>query len=163
MAIGTFEDSFYDYARKWFHNINRGGAFEVGDATYSFFLTIEKKMRAHLRALYQPSGEQCRSKVIGQLIDDEDVLFHWYVVCFADTTEQDSLELLKDIVELWTNIRGFSITGRWNEECKRLSRDTSKSKPGLRKGLKKKTAGKENLKPAGSEAKSQSKEGSSDN
>ena len=36
MAVGTFEDTFYDYARRWFESINRGGAFEIGDSAYNF-------------------------------------------------------------------------------------------------------------------------------
>ena len=76
-------------------------------------------------------------------------------MCYADTTEEDSLELLKDVVKLWMNIRGFSITGKWNEEYKRLSNKTSKSKSGLHKWLKKKAADKENMKSAGFKTKSE--------
>ena len=51
MAVGTFEDSFFNYAKRWLDSINRGGAFELGDSAYSFFLVIEEKFRVHLKAL----------------------------------------------------------------------------------------------------------------
>ena len=52
MAVGRFEDSFFNYAKRLFDSINRGGAFELGDSAYSFFLVIEEKIRVHLKALY---------------------------------------------------------------------------------------------------------------
>lgn len=42
MAIGTYEDTFHGYARKWFESVNRGGDFEVNDSTFDFFLIVEK-------------------------------------------------------------------------------------------------------------------------
>ena len=48
MAVGAFEDSFYDYCRKWFEEINRGGAFEVNDCAFSFFLCVEINIRSSL-------------------------------------------------------------------------------------------------------------------
>ena len=36
--------------------------------------------------------------------------------------EEESVELLRDIVELWLTIRGFSIAGQWMEIHLRLQR-----------------------------------------
>ena len=135
MAIGVCEDSFHDYARKWFESINRGGAFELGDSTFDFFLIVEKKIRAYLKALNHNS--QQRSTVIDKLLQDEDILFHWCML-YVDLSEAEANELLKDVLGLWLNIRGFSVTGLWNEQYKKLCNETTKAKPSLRKGLKKK-------------------------
>ena len=48
-------------------------------------------------------------------------------------------ELLRDIIELWLNIRGFSIAGQWMEVYKHKSTTTKKAKS-LRKTLKRKGA-----------------------
>lgn len=54
-----------------------------------------------------------------------------------DLDDDGASEVLKDVLTLWINIRGFSITGSWIEQRKKLYGITAKSKPGLRKGLKK--------------------------
>lgn len=138
MAVGAFEDSFYDYARRWFDSINRGGAFEVDDMAFEFFLTVEKKIRVYLRSLHD-SCQHNHATVIDDLTSDQDILYHWSTVSI-DLSEAESLELLRDIVHLWLNIRGFSVVGTWNEQYKRLNNETMKSQPGLRKSLKKKAA-----------------------
>lgn len=133
MAIGAYEDTFYDYARKWFESINRGGAFEVNDLTFEFFLIAEKKVRDALKLYMHTSDDQ--KAVVDKLMTDDDILFHWSMLC-VDLDDDSSSEVLKDVLTLWINIRGFSITGSWIEQRKKLCGVTAKSKPGLRKGLK---------------------------
>ena len=74
MAVGTFEDSFFNYAKRWFDSINHGGAFELGDSAYSFFLIIEEKIRVHLKA----SNCDERSGVVDDLMK---VLLLVYCMC----------------------------------------------------------------------------------
>ena len=50
--------------------------------------------------------------------------------------EEESVELLRDIVELWLTIRGFSIAGQWMEIYKKCSSKTTKKSKSLRKTLK---------------------------
>ena len=133
MAIGAYEDTFYDYARKWFESINRGGAFEVNDLTFEFFLIAERKVRDAFKVYLHTSDDQ--TAVVGKLMIDDDILFHWSMLC-VDLDDDSASEVLKDVLTLWINIRGFSITGSWIEQRKKLCGTTSKSKPGLRKGLK---------------------------
>ncbi len=54
-----------------------------------------------------------------------------------DLDEDECKEILKDVVTLWLNIRGFSATGSWVEQHKKIAGATMKSKPSLRAGLKK--------------------------
>ena len=58
MAIGTYEDTFYGYARRWFENINRGGAFEVSNSAFDFFLAVEKGTRHALNTNLHASQDQ---------------------------------------------------------------------------------------------------------
>ena len=57
MAIGTYEDTFYGYTRRWFESINRGGAFEVSDSTFDFFLAVEKSTRHALVSFLHTSHD----------------------------------------------------------------------------------------------------------
>ena len=73
MGVGTYTDTFYDYARVWFEKINRGGAFELNDAAYNFFIAIEKNTRIYLASLQQHPTD--KSTVLQQLSRNEDILF----------------------------------------------------------------------------------------
>ena len=56
-------------------------------------------------------------EVVGSILTNEDVLFHWCMVC-CDVPEELSNELLKRIVELWTTLRGFSFAKLYMEMYK---------------------------------------------
>ena len=138
MAIGAFEESFYDYCRKWFEEINRGGAFEVSDEAYNFFLAVEMNVRSSLTTLLQKGSSQAtedqKKTLLQNLSENEDILFYWSLI---SVDCDSSSELLAEILALWVTIRGCSIAGCWMEQYKRLSQDSSKAT--LRRGLKRKT------------------------
>ena len=119
----------------WLEKVNRGGLFELNDAAYNFFLEIEKHTRFYLRSLYQ-NPEQ-KSVILQRLKENEDILFYWSLIS-VDVDDRHSPELLQDILDHWLTIRGFSITGCWLEQYKRIRGKSSKCEPALRKGLKKK-------------------------
>ena len=50
-----------------------------------------------------------------QLVADDDVQFYWSLLSIDVDTEDNAACLLKEIVELWLTIRGFSIAGQWLE------------------------------------------------
>ena len=79
-----------------------------------------------------------KNLIVNSVIEDDEVLSYWFSFAFDITTEQDALELLKDIVQLWLTIRGFSISKSWLEDYKREAQGTTKKKS-LRKELKKAT------------------------
>ena len=60
-------------------------------------------------------------EVVGSILTNEDVLFHWCMVC-CDVPEELSNELLKRIVELWTTLRGFSFAKSYMEMYKRTTK-----------------------------------------
>lgn len=106
MAIGTYEDAFYGYARKRFESINRGGAFEVNDSTFDIFLVVERNTRHALKSYLHTKDDQ--KAVVDKLVANEDVLFHWSMVS-TDLDDHGSQEVLNDILTLWINIRGFLL------------------------------------------------------
>ena len=55
MAIAGEDSSFLSYTTEGTKAVNRGGLFEVGDATYLFFQTMEMLVKALLKA-YVPGG-----------------------------------------------------------------------------------------------------------
>ena len=139
MAVGTFEDSFYDYCRKWLEEINRGGVFEVSDEAYNFFLAVEMNVRSSLMTLLREGScqatEDQRKILLQRMLEDEDILFFWSLVS-VDCDGSLSIELLREILALWVTIRGYSIAGCWMEQYKRLSQVTGKA--ALHKEMKRK-------------------------
>lgn len=97
-------------------------------------MAVEKGTQHALKTNLHASQDQ--KGVVKKLMLDEDILFHWSMLSI-DLDDEESPEVLNDIITLWINIRGFSITGSWAEQQKKLSDTATKSKPGLRKGLKK--------------------------
>ena len=142
MAINGEESSLLEYTTRWTALVNRGGLFEINDATYMLFRDIEMKVRTYLFTVFRTSTshvENQREAVIRAVSNDTDVQFHWSMVSVDITIEEHALQILREIIGLWVTIRGFSIAGAWLEDYKHTSKSsTSKSKP-LRKGLKQKS------------------------
>ncbi len=91
---------------------------------------MEKKTRHALKS-YLHTGDN-QKIVVDKVMADEDIIFYWSML----SVDLDCKEILKDVVTLWLNIRGFSVTGSWVEQHKKIV-GTTKSKPRLRAGLKK--------------------------
>ena len=64
--------------------------------------------------------------------------FSWLLLCLDLDDEELSNELLKYVVEMWLTIRGFSMANTWMEYYKQSDEFNTKSKTGLRKGMKRK-------------------------
>ena len=70
-----------------------------------------------LNCMHTNNNDQ--TAVVGKLMMYDDILFHWSMLC-VDLDDNGASEVLKDVLTLWINIRGFSITGSWIEQCKKL-------------------------------------------
>ena len=106
--------SFLDYTRLWIDKVNRGGLFYVSDNAYNLFVAIEIAMQVsltkHIKCSYKLSAEESRSKkkiIVDSVIRNDDVLFHWYIIAIDINNEQEGLQLLEHIIELWLTIRGY--------------------------------------------------------
>lgn len=137
-ADGTSE-SLLQYTREWVERVNRGGLFDVSDEAYSLFVVIELTMRRKLteRLKCATVSEEGKSTIFNFVCENTDVQFHWSLLSTDISSEEESMELLRYIVNLWLNIRGFSISKAWIEEYKCALKDTTAKKKSLRKELKK--------------------------
>ena len=106
--------------------------------TYLLFREIEDNIRDKLKCQLQPSSSNRQSKeeIISSAIDDENIQFYWMLLSTDIDDEQDSITLLRELIELWLTIRGHSIAGQWLEVYKNSQSKTTKKSKSLRKTLK---------------------------
>lgn len=137
--------SLLDYTKNWVERVNRGGLYEVSNDAYFLFVAIEAAMRnkltQHLRkSIGTPSEQETGAKaaIVGFVSQDDEVDSYWNKLSTDIKDESHSMELLKEIIGLWLNIRGFSITKSWIEDYKRELCISNARKRSLRKELKKK-------------------------
>lgn len=144
MAINGDESSLQAYTLEWSRKVNRGGLFEVNDETFQFFREIEIKMQWHLMEVLrrQVPIEGQKQLIIDTVASDEDVQFLWALISCDVRQEEHAIILLKDIIDLWLTIRGFSVAAAWSEEHKRKTKSNTRKSKALRKGLKKKNTDK---------------------
>lgn len=110
--------SFLGYTHVWLDLINRGELFRVSDDVYKFLLELELCMYPMLRNRLDASGsDQSKDAMLHLIQNDEDVLFAVSSVSIY-LSESGSHLLLKDVIRLWTNIRGFSIASKLVEDFK---------------------------------------------
>ena len=77
-----------------------------------------------------------KDQLVQLVADDNDVQFYWSLLSIGIDTEDNAALLLKEIVELWITIRGFSIAGQWLEIYKSNRQVTTKKSKSLRITLK---------------------------
>ena len=140
MAVNGNEGSFLEYTTQWIHDLNRGGLFEVNDTAYVLFQRIEACMRDNLKIVLKPTASRYnidnKEKIIDSVCIDSDVQFYWSILS-ADTEEEEhAASLLKEIVELWLTLRGYSIAGQWMEIYKNCTKMNPAKNKSLRKELK---------------------------
>ena len=82
------------------------------------FHEIELGMRDRLSSILQSSivERDQKDRLVQLVADDSDVQFYWSLLSIDIDTEDNAVLLLKEIVELWLTIRGFSIAGQWLQE-----------------------------------------------
>lgn len=138
MAVNGEESDAMAYTSKWIDLVNRGGAFEVSDTTYMFFKEVELKVRKFLLLAFERNTDvdsSQRDSIVCAIAGDESIQFYWTVLSVDIENEGQAVQVLKEIIGLWINIRGYSIAGAWVEKYTK-----TKTKKALRKELKKKSA-----------------------
>ena len=120
MTVTSQETDFTQYTSDWFHKINQGGLFLVNDGTFTFFVDVEKVTRQHLPCQYSTEKhENIKQLVIKAISEDCDVQFYWTLIS-QDIEEEDAIELLLDIADMWVTIRGFSLAWRNTRNWRKL-------------------------------------------
>ena len=120
--------SFDDYVKTWISSNNHGGLKHVSLDTFNCFKAIE------LITYKLVSEGHSKDEIVSQTFSNENVVFHWEQISEIPE-EAHSLKLLRDVIDLWFTIRGFSVTNRLFEEYKRASKINIKGKKGIRKTL----------------------------
>lgn len=136
-VVGEGED-LLAYTRTWINLVNRGGLFPLNDGSFSFFVEIEKIVRLVLpkHVLATSTDENYfKRNVHDNIIQNDDVQFHWCLLSQDIDDPDDSQELLTEIVKLWVTVRGFSITASWMEAYKKKEKKTTQKCTGLRKSV----------------------------
>ena len=139
----SVECSFFDYTKRWTELINRGGLFEINDQSFRLFKEIESTLQMKLQSAMLESAKAVttvdrsyKHRIISEVTSDDDVLFYWSLCAVQIINEQESTELLTQIVELWLTIRGFSLANEWLEQFKQKNSSTTSKSKGLRRSLK---------------------------
>ena len=83
-------------------------------------------------------------EIVDEVLNDVDVQYHWSALSGEIDDEKASQMLLKEIVQLWLNIRGFSEVGAFMERYKTSSDKATKKSVGIRKDLKRKKLDRDN-------------------
>ena len=73
MAIDGDETSFLQYTRTWSQAVNRGGLFEVSEATFLFFKSIELKTQNVLPMYLRCPAESSKKQLLDCIVQDENV------------------------------------------------------------------------------------------
>ncbi len=137
MSVNGDESDLMAYTRKWTLQVNRGGLF---DLTYTLFKEIEMNVRYHLFTVFHSKSRDNRKEIIEAVVNSDDVQFYWTLLSVDIPVENHAIQLLKEIVGLWINIRGFSIAGGWLERYKHTTKVSIAKSKSLRKDLKKATS-----------------------
>ena len=64
--------------------------------------------------------------MIDEILRNEEIQFRLAIEAVNIESEEQSQALLREIVNLWTTIRGFSIAAVWMETYKEATRDNTK-------------------------------------
>ena len=143
MAVNGEEVDAMEYTSKWIDLVNRGGLFEINDTTFTFFKEMERNVHRQLLLAFERHANMHdssqRDTIISSVAGDSSVQFYWTILSVDISDEGQAVQVLKEIIGLWVNIRGFSIAGAWLE----MYRKATGKKKALRKELKKKSTDKQ--------------------
>lgn len=134
------QDDSEDCTAEWTELIDRGGLLHVHSQAYQVMELLEYKVRRHLCSTAVQPEQHHQAAIIHDVVTDRLVLENWEKIARRIPTsyENYSLELLKEVARVWTNIRCNSFA-----KCYSMQRKSEFSKHGTRKTLKSKGTDKE--------------------
>ena len=118
---------------EWINAINRGSLWQVNEEVFQTFLIIEELVRDEL-CLEKCTFDARKQQIIEKVVTNDDVLHQWSF-CVPDAEESISNTLLKKVVELFVNIRGFAFASSCVELYKQANKKTLSKKKALRTEL----------------------------
>ena len=138
MAVSGDDSIHYN----WTKLINRGNLFEISDSTFLFFQQVELIVQNKLTFILQSSTQhhmndvQVKDDIFHSVLEAENVQLYWSILSADICKQKHCDELLREIVDMWIAIRGYSITGAWLEIDKQCKHKTTKKQKSLRISLK---------------------------
>lgn len=121
-------NSFGEYVKMWTIQTDRGGLLHASIDTFRLFKAIEMITYDLMK-----KGAS-KGFVVSQTYCDQNVQLHWALITDL-VDEQQSSELLQEVVGLWFTVRGFSIAKKLFEQYKTAKKCDVKGTKGLRKEL----------------------------
>ena len=123
------------FSSEWTKVASRGGLLYIKDTVYFVFQAMEMVVRQYfLKERADKLGPGTRDILIKNIMEDEDVNFHWCMVA-VDMEDSFANTLLHDMVKQWVTIRGFAFTSSWIELYKQDAQKSLQCSKGLRKTL----------------------------
>ena len=113
MAVASDETDFTQNTSKWFHLVNQG-LFPINDETLMFFVAFEKITQVQLPQQCSLNNHSTIKQSVkkGAISEDVDVQFHWTLIS-QDIDEEDAIELLTELYDMWVTICGSSMASTW--------------------------------------------------
>jgi len=134
------DSDVHNYTTKWLETVNRGGLFPVNNKSFLFFLATESSTVKLLTTTYNKISSQelnIKMLMLEKLMQDEQIKLRWNALTQdIDFAEEDSDNLMKEIVTLWITIRGFSLAATWLETYKQSAARNTKKMKSIRKTIK---------------------------
>ena len=133
--VGDELNDVDEESTKWVQSVDCGGLVHISNNVFLFFCSIEEALRVHFKlSNTEPLSSGMKSTIMTEIIENDNVVFHRSLVA---TTEDDDTqqELLKQIVDHWVTIRGFSFARSWMEIFKQSNKKGTQRAKALRKGL----------------------------
>ena len=112
MAIEGEGSDVLTYTTKWLEQVNRGGLFPLSNNSFYFFVEVEKIIRVLLpkHIIHTENDKSTLQKlVLDKIIKSDEVQFYWALLSQDINDQQNSEDLLTEIVTLWVTIQGFSL------------------------------------------------------
>ena len=129
------ESDLLSYTKAWLDRVNRGGLFPLNDETFCLFIDIEKSVRVLLPKHIASSSSDSVDSIVERTLSNDSIQFHWTLISQDMDSEEESQELLREVVSKWVTIRGFAIASMWMEVYKQACKETTAKSTGLRKHL----------------------------
>ena len=85
-------------------SIDRGGLQHINDVTFAFFAAMELEFRRHINFT---EDDSIKNKAMDGILQNDDVQVYWESLSM-DWEEEVASMLLKQIVEQWITVRGYS-------------------------------------------------------
>ena len=125
-------------SEEWTLALDRGGLWYVKETTFILFIAIEEEVRECLKMLLgsNPAAGK-KEEIVENVISSDDVEFYWLISTadFEIGEKEVHSALLKEIVQLYVTIRGFSYASFWMEKFKQSAKKSTQRSKSLRRDL----------------------------